>query len=182
MKIVYKGKTSAGLNIIIRYPRLADFNILHRFVNQISKEKTFVVLQGEEISLKEEGEFLKQQIKNVQANKGIYLIAFCGNNAVGVTEITLKAKITRHIGVYGIMVAKEFRGKGIGKLLTKTVIKEARKNLPGLEMIILDVFANNPKAIRMYKKFGFKKFGMLPKGVKLGQGCVDDVLMYKNVK
>ncbi len=181
MKIVYKGKTLKGIDVVIRYPKLEDLNDLHRFVNEISKEKTFVVLQGEEITLEEEKEFLKQQIENVEKRKGVYLIAFCENDVIGVTEITLKTKVVRHLGSYGIMIAKKFRGQGLGKLLTEIGIEEAKKNLTGLEIIILDVFANNLKAIQMYEKFGFKEFGTLPKGTKLENEYVDDVLMYKNV-
>ena len=62
------------------------------------------------------------------------------------------------------------------------VIDEARKNLPQLEIIMLNVFANNDLAKSMYKKFGFREYGILPQGIKLEKGYADDVLMYKVVR
>ena len=47
------------------------------------------------------------------------------------------------------------------------VINEAETNLPDLEIMILDVFANNSLAKGMYKKFGFLEYGVLSKGIKL---------------
>ena len=62
------------------------------------------------------------------------------------------------------------------------VIDEARKNLPQLEIIMLNVFANNDLAKQMYKKFGFVEYGLMPNGIKLETGYADDVLMYKVVR
>ena len=81
----------------------------------------------------------------------------------------------------GISLAKDFRGEGIGALLLKLIIDEAIKNLTGLEIISLSVFANNVAGIAMYRKFGFIEYGSLPKGVKLDDTYVDRLLMYKTV-
>ncbi len=62
------------------------------------------------------------------------------------------------------------------------VINEAETNLPDLEIMILDVFANNSLAKGMYEKFGFVEYGMLPNGIKLEKGYSDRVLMYRVIK
>ena len=65
-KIVYKGKSKKGNEIIIRYPEKSDLNELWRYINKLSKEKTFVRFQGEEITLKEEEKFVKDTYRNVR--------------------------------------------------------------------------------------------------------------------
>ncbi len=62
------------------------------------------------------------------------------------------------------------------------VINEAETNLPDLEKMILDVFANNSLAKGMYEKFGVVEYGMLPNGIKLEKGYSDRVLMYRVIK
>lgn len=64
----------------------------------------------------------------------------------------------------------------------QTVIDEAIKNLPGLEIIELGVYAENDLAKQMYKKFGFVEYGVLPKGIKKEDGYSDHIFMYKGVK
>lgn len=87
-----------------------------------------------------------------------------------------------HIGNFGISIAKDFRGEGIGKLLMQTVLDEAVKEIPDLQMVTLGVFSNNDLAKKMYEEFNFVEFGRLPKGVKLEVGFTDHIYMYKVIK
>ena len=72
-------------------------------------------------------------------------------------------------------------GKGLGKLLMKLVLEEASKNIPNLKIVTLECFAENEKAINLYKSFGFIAYGRLPKGNYYKGRFVDDIQMYKNV-
>lgn len=91
-------------------------------------------------------------------------------------------KIDKHNGIFGISIAKDFRKEGIGSLLMKLVMEEAVKQMCQLEIITLGVFGNNSIAQKMYEKFGFHEYGNLPNGVKLPDGYVDHVYMYKKIK
>ena len=62
MKIVYQGKTKTGKEILIRYPQKGDELKLWEYINKLSKEKTFVRLQGEEVSKEDEAKYLNDQI------------------------------------------------------------------------------------------------------------------------
>lgn len=83
------------------------------------------------------------------------------------------------IGRFGITIVNKYRGKGLGKLLMKLILNEACQNLPKLKIVTLEVFAENQKALKMYKNFGFTQYGRLPKGNQYRGKFVDDVLMYK---
>jgi ribosomal protein S18 acetylase RimI-like enzyme len=100
---------------------------------------------------------------------------------MAVADINLKDKIESHVGVFGITVAKEFRNQGIGKLLMNLVFKEAQKKIPSLKIVTLGVFANNPIAKEMYKKFGFVEYGKLPKGLVHKNQFIDHVFMFKKL-
>ncbi|WP_053369015.1 GNAT family N-acetyltransferase [Bacillus sp. FJAT-27245] len=87
-----------------------------------------------------------------------------------------------HTGTFGIMISKEHRGQGLGKLLLKTLLDWAEKN-PLIEKVSLAVFSTNQRAIAFYKSFGFMEEGRKVKEVKFGENeYADDILMYKSVK
>ncbi|MEX3745914.1 MULTISPECIES: GNAT family N-acetyltransferase [Lysinibacillus] len=86
-----------------------------------------------------------------------------------------------HTGTFGMMVLKEYRGLGIGKLLLEKIIMWAEHN-PYIEKISLGVFSTNERAIALYKKMGFVEEGRKINEIKLHDNeYIDDVLMYKMV-
>lgn len=181
-KIIYKGKTNKGNEIILRFPEMGDVTKLHKFINEISREKTFVRLQGEYLTLEEEEKFLKEKIERITKKKEVALYAFINDEIVGVTHIVLKEKVERHVGGFGLIVAKKYRREGIGKLLMEQILKDALKNLPELKIVELTVFANNLVAIKLYETFGFIKFGVLPKGILHKGKYINSISMYKEVR
>lgn len=181
-KTVYQGRTKSGRDIIIRYPTKDDLKSLWEYINTLSKEQTFIRFQGKEITLEEEEKFLNNELKKISEGKAVQLLTFTGNQLIGVADINMQEEAEKHIGSFGLTVAKDFRNEGIGTKLTEIALNEANKHLVGLQIIILGVFANNPVAINLYKKFGFVEFGNLPNGL-LHQGkLVDHIYMYKTVE
>jgi len=180
-KIVFKGRTSDGIPYIIRYPKRTDLQEMWRYINELSKEQTFISFQGEEISLKEERAFLNDSLKKINQKKGLLLLVETDGKIVGVSDVRMKPRISSHIGTFGITIAKEFRSKGIGKKLMEILMLEAKK-LKGLRILELQCFANNPIAPDLYKSCGFKEYGRLPKGIAYKDGFVDDILMYYEIK
>ncbi|WP_410769491.1 GNAT family N-acetyltransferase [Fontibacillus sp. BL9] len=57
----------------------------------------------------------------------------------------------------GMAIRSEYRGRGIGRELLKTLLEQAKKK--GINAISLSVDPNN-SAMRLYKRFGFKEVGM----------------------
>jgi ribosomal protein S18 acetylase RimI-like enzyme len=182
-KIVFKGKTKKGKDIIIRYPTQKDVSVMRNYINILSKERTFIRFQGEQISFKEEKKYLDSFLEKMRKNEAIKLLVFSKNKLVAMADIKLEDKISGHVGGFGITVAKGFRNEGIGKLLMKLVLAEAKKNLKKLKIVTLGIFANNLVALRMYKKrFGFREYGRLPKGIKHRGKFVDQFFLYKIIQ
>lgn len=178
---LFQGKTKKGKDIVIRYVTGKDLQTLHKYINAISKEQTYITFQGEEISLKEEKKYLTDFLKKIRQKEAVKLLVLHGEQLVALSDISLKEKTEKHVGVFGITVAKEYRGEGIGKLLMNLVIQEAKKAMPKLKIIQLGIFANNGIACSLYENLGFTRYGTLPKGILHKGQYVDHIYMYKAV-
>lgn len=181
MKVVYQGKTKTGKDILVRYPDIRDLEKLLKYINELSDERIFIRYQGEHETLESEKKWLKRRLTEVEDKKTVHLLVFSGDTLVGASEIHMMDKTERHIGVFGITIAKSFRGEGIGKLLMDLIIKEAKKELIELRIITLEVFSANEMAKNLYKKIGFMDYGLLPDGVFRNNTYENVNLMYKKI-
>ena len=64
-----------------------------------------------------------------------------------------------HIGVLGIALLPEARGRGLGAQLLQAAIDKSWAR--GLTRLELSVRADNPKAKALYERFGFEHEGLL---------------------
>lgn len=181
-KYIYQITTKTGNTVSFRYPTIMDAEILMNYINKISAEKSFISFQGEQQTLEKETNWLKDKLEKIKEKECVYLLGFIDNKLIGCSEVELKSLIKKHIGGFGISVAKECRGEGVGKILMDLVIKEAIKNIKELKIITLECFAINNIAINLYQKLGFKEYGRLPQGLKRQGKFVDEVLMFKKIK
>lgn len=180
-KIIFQGQTATGNGFVIRYPKSDDVRMLHRYINTLSKEQTYVTFQGETISIKKEQEFLDYQLKRIDQKLATLLLLDIDGLVAGVGGIDLKDHTSSHVGVMAISLAKEIRGKGIGGLFLDKLLEEARKNLSDMKLITLSVFAVNSAAIHLYQRFGFIEYGRLPGGIFYKGEFVDQIEMCKEV-
>ena len=65
-------------------------------------------------------------------------------------------------------MSKEYRGKGIGKLLVQNLLDKIRSNPRNAEKITLMVNPQQESAVKLYESLGFKKVGT--KDYVLGDG------------
>lgn len=180
--IVFQETTPSGKELIVRYPTMEDTELMQRYFNSISAERTFIRSQGEQVSLPEEKEYLKKLLQKIETQKSVHLLLFVDDKLAGISSIELSDKTEKHLGELGVSIAPEFRGQGLGKQFLNILMDEAEKALPDLEIILLGVFSPNKKAITLYKKLGFHEYGALPHGVKLENSYSDYILMFKQVR
>lgn len=181
-RIISKIKSKSGKEIVFRYISIEDYKAMADYINKISDEKTFITFQGEKMKYEDEEKFVIGQLKNIENYKAVMILALHNEKIIGISGIDLKPRVEDHVGIFGITIAKEFRGDGVGKAFMKLVIDEAVKNLTGMRIIILGVFANNPIAKSLYEKMGFIPYGNLPQGMKYRDEFVDHEEMYLNVE
>ncbi len=75
-----------------------------------------------------------------------------------ITAEVLKKKVWYNVqlgSINNIFVLEEYRGKGIGKALMKTMMNTLQD--VGITNIQLEAYSKNSKAIKFYEKLGFEK-------------------------
>jgi ribosomal-protein-alanine N-acetyltransferase len=182
MKIVFQGKTEKGLEVVVRYPEITDCELMQDYINELSKEKTFIRWQGEQTSFDEEKKFLKERLEAIKNKKAVQLLIFVKDKLVANSEVHMLDKTEKHLGALAMSVAKNFRDKGVGKLSMKLLLEEARKELSELKIVTLEVYSTNDIARSLYREFGFVEYGMLPNGIFRNNAFEDRISMYKNIE
>ncbi|SDX49737.1 Protein N-acetyltransferase, RimJ/RimL family [Marininema mesophilum] len=84
-----------------------------------------------------------------------------------------KKKLMHKGMLWGMYVAPEIRGHGMGRRLVDSVIEEARQ-IANLEQIYLCVVSDNHVAKGLYERIGFTTFGREPHAMKLGGQYLDE--------
>ena len=77
-------------------------------------------------------------------------------------------------GEIGMMVARDWRGRGVGSALVVAAIEWGREN--GLHKLTLGVFPHNEAAIGLYRKFGFAEEGRRVKQIRRANGEIWDLI------
>ncbi|RZI60972.1 MAG: GNAT family N-acetyltransferase [Rubrivivax sp.] len=106
----------------------------------------------------------------------LQLLAFDGERLVGSAGLhPVGPQVRRrHAMMLGIGVHPEAQGHGVGSALMDALMRQADDWL-GVLRIELTVFADNPRAIRLYERFGFEHEGRL-RGYALRDGRYVDAL------
>ena len=102
--------------------------------------------------------------------------AFADGTLVGVLGLARepRAKNRHKAVVFGMYVAPEYAGQGIGAALVAHVIAAARSQ-SGVEQLVLTVTQTNDGARTLYERHGFRSFGVEPRAIR-----VDDRYFDKN--
>ncbi len=173
--------TKSGKEIKFRYPTIDDVEVLKNYINKISAEQSFILLQGFQNTLESETNWLKDKLEKISKNQSVYLCGFCDDQLVACAEVELGIEAKSHVGNFGISVALDFRGFGIGEKIMELTIFESIKKLPELRIITLEVFGQNKIAQNLYRKMGFIEYGKLPNSIKRRGQFDDAILMYKKI-
>lgn len=180
-KIIAKFKLKDGREVIFRYPQIGDAPLMLEYINTLSKERTFIRFQGEQLTLDFEVKRLTDLLKKIEHKLAVQLLVFCNSKIVGISDLIMHEGATKHTGGFGITLAKEFRNKGIGKKLMTAVINEAIKNIKEIKIIFLSCFSDNTVALNLYKSIGFVEFGKLPEGIMHKDHFDDHIFMFKKI-
>jgi ribosomal protein S18 acetylase RimI-like enzyme len=95
--------------------------------------------------------------------------------AVGIA-VERKQKQRHKALLFGMYVAPEEAGRGIGRALLSACLARARA-IPGLEQLVLTVTASNDRACRLYQAAGFATYGIEERAIKIGSDYFSKVHM-----
>jgi RimJ/RimL family protein N-acetyltransferase len=168
--------TRDGRAFRVRQGRREDAAAVIRYAKALFDEPNMPLLYspGEfSVTLAEEEEFIQKHA----APGNLLLYAFAGQQVIGSLGFQAGTHArTRHAGTFGMGVAKDWRGAGVGSVLLGRLISWAQEH-PEIERIGLEVFETNPGAIRFYRRFGFQEEGRRRGAIRLGQRRIDAISM-----
>lgn len=155
----------------IREIRDSDIASYAKCIGSVAKEKKYLLLTSAPPI-----EVIDAFIKETILQNYIFLVATDEKRVIGWCDIRPYTNPARsHIGILGMGVIKEYRGKGIGKSLLTSALENAKSE--GFEGVHLEVFASNQVAIKLYEKFGFQIDGRKKRARKFKNKYEDIVLM-----
>lgn len=94
-------------------------------------------------------------LKTLENEKLTYFLLCENDDVVGFIEVFF---MPPEAELYDIVVDTKFQGNGYSKLLMDYFISLAKENL--VETIFLEVNSNNTKAMNLYTRYGFEKYGV----------------------
>ncbi len=108
------------------------------------------------------------------------LTALWNGEPCGIANLYIQPfKKLAHQCLFAIIVAEQYRGKGVGTKLLGSLIDLAKKQF-SIEILHLEVYEGNP-AISLYEKFGFKEYGQQKRFVKEDGQYLTKIFMQKRL-
>ena len=168
--------TRKGRRVLFRLLQEGDsVDELLRFINDLVDEDTFITMTRR-LSREEESQWRSERSQAIEEGRGFRLLALHGERVIANAGVDRMGGRSGHVGGLGIAVSRGYRDEGIGTELLNEVVALARDFLK-LKMLVLHVFGNNERAIRVYQRIGFEECGRIPGAIFYKGKYVDDVLM-----
>ena len=120
----------------------------------------------------------KERLRAQAAAGGSFTLGAFEGTLIGVVTV-LRGEGTkeRHRAtVVGMYVAREARGRGVGRALLEEARARAAR-IDGVEQLHLALVTTNEAARRLYRALGFVPYGVEPRALKFGERYWDEELM-----
>ena len=124
--------------------------------------------------------WFNELLSDANSGNAVYLVAELDGKVVGHCFVRRERPGSElsHVGVLSMLVGKDYRGIGVGsRLLREMLIRSSGR----FETVYLRVFSSNARAKWLYKKMGFRSFGIGPKFVKRDRKYFDMEYMYRRL-
>ena len=183
-KIYRHINTSRGETVTLRALKWEDLEDCVVFINDLVGEKdaepNLGIMADRKQTREEEAEWLANQLTGIEKGNIVSVVAEVRGRLVGNGSVTKGSyEDTRHHGYLGIAISKKHRDRGIGLEMMRTLVRESRR--AGLKTVQLEVFANNPRAIHVYERTGFKESGRIPKKMLRSGKFIDSIVMTREL-
>ena len=166
-------KDRLGRDVVLRSAEVSDAADLIDYLKITTAETPYLIREPQEVTLtlEQEQRFIESIMK---AEKALLLIASIDGKHIGNCSLMSIAPYKRyaHRGEIAIALYQEYCGCGIGRVMMQTVLDVAK--CLGYEQVELEVVSDNSRAIEMYKKLGFEKYGSFPNNMKYSDGTYAD--------
>lgn len=159
-----------GENIILRPLKMSD---VPRFIKWLQDPTVNKFTLRRKVGLKEE----RKWIHGLKKDKNNLTFAIDTKNGIHIGSINLYLVKLDNNAIFDIFIGdKNYWDKGYGTNASKVIIDYGFRKL-NLHKIFLDVYEYNKRAIRLYKKLGFKIEGAQRENILYNGKFYDKILM-----
>ena len=160
--------------ISVRPARIEDAPTLCAAEQEIARVPGFLVSQPDELCAKS----FASLIASLTNGAGCYLVAEDDGKVVGHALLEpMGLRAISHVFRLTIVVHPRHDDRGVGTTLMASLIDWASRS-PTVGKIELIVRSSNERALRLYRKFGFREEGRFRNRIRLADGSyLDDVSM-----
>ncbi|MEN0002911.1 MAG: GNAT family protein [Bacteroidota bacterium] len=149
-----------GETLLLRSAFREDAGMMLQHVHKVGSETDFLTFGAGEFD-KTEAEEAQIVQNHLDADNQIFMLAFIEEELVGMMNVHARSrKRLRHVGEFGISVARAHWGKGIGQHMILAMIAWAKAS-GVIRKLNLMVNEENKRGIHIYKKLGFEVEGLL---------------------
>lgn len=176
-----KVRLKDGREVLLRHVAVSDAPRIIEFVQGFVYEEEFVPLSEGEFnpSIDEEEHILSNYIER---SNSLFLVAeYEGKLVANINVDGNQRKILRHTAVFGMGMHKDWQGCGLGTAILQAAIDWGRAN-PELELLFLQVYAENLAGLTLYRKMGFVEHGRIPGFFKQNGRYHDEISMHLRLK
>jgi len=161
-------------DIIIRDAVVGDAEALAAYANALGAESLDTIPFRGPKTVEEERTFIETA---AASDRGLILVAEHADRIVGLLDVKVGSRCAeRHAGVFGMSVAGDWRGRGVGRRLLTTAIDRVRA-WDGFCRLELEVVPWNTAGLALYDSLGFQFEGRKKKAVDLRGSPEDSIIM-----
>jgi len=157
--------------LVIRHAEVNDAEAILDYLKLVGSETENLLFgpEGVPLSRMQEEKFITDL--NASA-KSCMIVGCLDEKIIGVASLQgSQRERVSHRAEIAISVLKAYWGSGVGTKLLKQLIHFAESK--DIEIISLEVKSDNERAIRLYEKFGFSRFGTYKKFFKINEEYYD---------
>lgn len=119
---------------------------------------------------------MEQYYHAVEQGQAVTVLAEAGGRFVGYGSLEIsRPRWTQHLGEIRLLVGRELRGKGLGRLLASEVFQLAQEK--GLRKIIARMAVEQKGAQQVFEKLGFRAEALLTDFVMDRNGVTHDLIV-----
>lgn len=156
----------------VRPARPADARDTLRLFADVAAEARYIRTEDVRWTARE----MRKRYRSSWTSQSASIVAVADGRVIGTLGVAREAHpVTRHVASLGMLVAGDWRSRGVGSALLAEAFRWAR--WAGVEKLALTVYPENDRARRLYETFGFVEEGRLAGHSKKRHGYEDEIVM-----
>lgn len=160
-----------GTQVTLRLMERADLERSVTFSRDLPEEDLMFLT----VDITDPGE-MEQYVRAVEAGKAVTVLAEADGRFVGYGSLSCSLPHwTRHLGEIRLLVGREFRGKGLGRVLAHEIFEIAKAK--GLRKLIARMAVEQKGAQQVFERLGFHAEALLTDFVMDRNGRTHDLVV-----